>query len=358
MSQAASSIGMTANGEHESKSLPQVEAQRKPERRLSASICPKEPSKDQRQILTLVDQLAPDLNGYPVLLIQNGRCPHGRMCDRVLHDLRNDLRVNTNRGDRCTVILHSYGGYGGAAYRLARFLQRHCGAYNVIIPSMAKSAGTLFALGAETIVLGADAELGPLDAQIEDLEREENISALEVVQCVERLNQEAMTAVDSQMILWKRRSGKKIESLMPVVTKFVADMMRPMFEKIDVVHFTGMARILKVAEDYALRLLLTNYSSADASDIAFRLTSAYSDHDFAIDMDECESMGLEVESPGEKIREKIAALARLLDSGKGGTMIGRLIEECDDAKDGNSEDSPTSAHSCRTSGSRCRLGPA
>jgi len=47
------------------------------------------------------------------------------------------------------------------------------------VPRYAKSAATLLALGADRILLGKFAEIGPLDAQFDDPEREYRLSALD-----------------------------------------------------------------------------------------------------------------------------------------------------------------------------------
>ena len=60
-----------------------------------------------------------------------------------------------------------------------------------------------------------------------------------------------MQIVDSMMALLLRRSGKRIDSLLPSILKYAADITRPIFEKIDTVSFTLHARLLKIGEDYA-----------------------------------------------------------------------------------------------------------
>jgi len=170
------------------------------------------------------------------------------------------------QGKKVAVVISSPGGDAHAAYKLASLLRKHCGGFTAVVPQYAKSAATLFALGADKIVMGKFAEMGPLDVQIEDTEKEQRISALEVVQAIERLNIEAMRAVDQQMGLWLVRSKKKVDTLLPVATRFVAEMMRPLFDKIDTVNYTGMARALKVAQDYAERLLIS--AGTDMNDLA------------------------------------------------------------------------------------------
>lgn len=243
-------------------------------------------------------KLESELEVPVVLLWQDGK--QNNPAGTLNHDVCAGFmeKIDTFPASPVAVLLGSPGGYGDAAYRRARHIQRRCGKYTVVVPYMAKSAATLFALGAEKILMGRFAELGPLDAQIHDFEREESRSALEVVQSVERLNREAMSAMDQQMLFWLRRSGKKIETLLPVVSHFVAEMMAPLFDKVDAVDFTKNARMLKVAQDYAVRLLRNRLGQERAEHIASALTNEYSEHGFVIDADEAARVGL----PAEKAK--------------------------------------------------------
>lgn len=189
------------------------------------------------------------------------------------------------------LIIHSPGGDSGAAYRLAKFLRKRFGSFTALIPDSAKSAATLLSLGASKIYLGPNAELGPLDVQVYDpAERESRFSALDEVQSLERLHDSAMTAALKSVMALKGVTGKKFDVLLPMCLEFVANMWRPLFEKIDVVHWTKMSRALKVGEDYASRLLKRNHGEDLATMIAEELVKKYSEHGFVIDIDEANSL--------------------------------------------------------------------
>ncbi len=57
------------------------------------------------------------------------------------------------------------GGDGETALRLVRQAQSRCRELTVIVPDQAKSAGTLFVLGADRIYMGPTSDLGPVDPQ-------------------------------------------------------------------------------------------------------------------------------------------------------------------------------------------------
>ena len=64
------------------------------------------------------------------------------------------------------MMLSTQGGDGETALRLVRQAQSRCAELTVIVPDQAKSAGTLFVLGADHIYLGPTSDLGPVDPQL------------------------------------------------------------------------------------------------------------------------------------------------------------------------------------------------
>ena len=66
------------------------------------------------------------------------------------------------------IILESYGGDIDAAYKILHLLKNYADKITVIVPSHAKSAATLIALGADELIVCKAGELGPLDPQVRD----------------------------------------------------------------------------------------------------------------------------------------------------------------------------------------------
>ncbi len=125
------------------------------------------------------------------------------------------------------------------------------------------------------------------------------------------------------MFMLTRRSRKKSETIMPIASKFVSDLMQPVFQRIDVVHYTQMSRILRVAEEYAVRLLSDKFrgSPDKASAIAHALVENYPEHGFILDCSEAKQLGLHT----ERLPPDIQAAFDLVDFGSF-TAIGRLQE--------------------------------
>ena len=190
-----------------------------------------------------------------------------------------------------------------------------------MIPRIAKSAATLIALGDEEILMGEYAELGPIDVQVMDPQREERLSGLDEVQSLERLNAFAMRALDQVMFLLAARTGKKVATLLPDAIRFVTQMTGPMFSNIDVVRYTQMSRLLRVGEEYARRLLAARLREEEADDIARQLVEKYPEHGFIIDFEEAVRLGLRPTEPSD---ERARIMEEVAESLGGLTAIGRI----------------------------------
>ena len=80
-----------------------------------------------------------------------------------------DLLHNITPGTPIDLLLHSPGGNIDAAEKLVLLIRKRAGTapVRVIVPDYAKSAATLIALGANTIVMSDSSELGAIDPQVE-----------------------------------------------------------------------------------------------------------------------------------------------------------------------------------------------
>jgi hypothetical protein len=65
--------------------------------------------------------------------------------------------------DECDIMIQTPGGSVDACEKIISVLQKKFKKYRVIVPSWAKSCGTVIALSSSEIVLGINSELGPID---------------------------------------------------------------------------------------------------------------------------------------------------------------------------------------------------
>lgn len=270
--------------------------------------------------------------GMPVwLLLQaDSATPLATIDETIVHLIRHQRSLLPT--EPVALVINSPGGSARCAYGLARILHRRCGGFTAVIPDAAMSAATLLTLGADAILMGPDASIGPLDAQIMDPEAETFSSALNEVQALERLRAYALESVDEAMQLLLSRTGKRVDTLLPPVLRFIADSMHPLLDKIDVVHYNERARILKVGEEYAVRLLRRRFPRGDgssaasdpAASIAAQLVEGYPEHGFWIDRDEARTkLQLQIEETDEGMDDLLEALWEDI---QGVTAVGQLQE--------------------------------
>ena len=300
-----------------------------------ASIFPGPGIEVDARLALLVGQLESLLKIPIWVMVQDGNAQEnfGDIDFAVFKGFRDSCSEMENRKP-LGLLIESPGGDADCAYRIVRFFQRRVSHLTVIVPRYAKSAATLMALVATELIMGRDAELGPLDVQMLDPEREEYGSALNAVQSLERLNAFSMSAVDQLTPMLMRRTGKKVDTILPLVLNYVTNFVKPLLEKIDAVDYTKKSRELKVAEQYAARLMKARYSWAKASSVARSLVEQFPAHSFVIDRDEAMTfekvgatetfgLGLSIKKTPSDVESILEALVPVLD---GLTAIGRLRE--------------------------------
>jgi len=275
------------------------------------------------EFVSSVQQLEAALKLPVWLFVQGGEDEWDVLGGLASGAVRASRKLGLDRGQKVALLIDSCGGQARSAYEIATLLRRHCGGFTAVVPRIAKSAATLLVLGADEIILGEYGELGPIDVQIFDPERQERLSGLDEVHSLERLNAFAMTAIDKAMLLFVNRMGMKAKSLLPHVTRFVAEFTSPLFEHIDVVHYTQMSRALKEGEEYARRLLRRRLGSEDADAIARQLVEKYPEHGFIIDQEEAKSLGLR---PTDPTHDLLRIMDDIADQLSGLTAIGRITE--------------------------------
>lgn len=304
-----------------------------------ASIYPPAPSAVPREFGRLIRALEKVFRQPIWMMIQNFPSDRRKASpyDEIDFSVFKGFQEKRNlipEGRPIALLIESSGGDAHYAYRIARLLQRRTKELTMIVPQYAKSAATLLALAGRHLALSRDAELGPLDVQIWDREKEAYGSALDDVQALERLNVFAISAVDQSMMMYVARTGKRTDVLLPHILEYATNFLRPLLEKIGTVEYTRKSRELKVAEDYAVRLMMPNYGIDVAKRIARQLVERYATHGFVIDRREARlyqqltteetfGLGLKVDRPPPRAEKLFTELTPFLD---GQTIIGRILE--------------------------------
>ncbi|HEY4408327.1 MAG TPA: ATP-dependent Clp protease proteolytic subunit [Acidimicrobiia bacterium] len=150
-----------------------------------------------------------------------------------------------------SMVLHTPGGLVLAAEQIASALAAHPAPVTVYVPHYAMSGGTLISLAADRIVMSPSAVLGPVDPQIGEL------------------------PVASILAAIGRKNPDRVEDK----TFILADVGRKAQDQV---------------EAFVAKLLVQRLPEGQAKDLAHTLSEGRWTHDFPIDADMAQTMGLPV----------------------------------------------------------------
>lgn len=258
--------------------------------------------------------------------------------------LRNQVHAIQDKRDHVIAILVTEGGLADVAYRCARILQANYEKVSICIPGWCKSAGTLFALGANELLIGDRGELGPLDVQIavRDEIGDRN-SGLILQSALESMQEESFKLFETHMMNIKARSGNLVtfKTAADLAVQLAVGLMKPIFEQIDPVRLGDDARSQKIGYEYGVRLNL--HSQNLQSDSALmQLLYGYPSHSFVIDRSEAESLFRNVKPIDGIVSSLIECLGDIAHAPQQQSIVVFLNGEPGEEKAANDgDDSPT-----------------
>ncbi|MFW9882582.1 MAG: ATP-dependent Clp protease proteolytic subunit [Candidatus Thorarchaeota archaeon] len=94
------------------------------------------------------------------------RAQIGEDAVRPLYDHLLNLEFE-NQDKRIDLFIYSLGGDVSVPWRIVSMIREFCDEFNVLIPYRAHSGATLISIGADNIIMGKKAELGPIDPTLE-----------------------------------------------------------------------------------------------------------------------------------------------------------------------------------------------
>ena len=240
----------------------------------------------------LMQKLA-NKRGRPVLLINHDM---DWDCVEKIRDIADELGNASN----LTVLLKSPGGDIGCAYRMLLALRDRVNDMEVLVPGWAKSAATFFCLGADSIHMGRDGELGPLDIQIVDRSsgRVIRTSALETFKTLEGLLDYSVDSLNV-IVQFLRLMPMDVPHALDNARQLFPAIASPLYGQIDTRELGEMGRYMSISEEYSMRVMrrwaYSDLSHADRYDMARRLIWSYPNHGFVIDLIEAQEIGLKAE---------------------------------------------------------------
>ena len=195
--------------------------------------------------------------------------------------------------DNCHVFFVTNGGDIDAAYRMARFFKKHYKKLSLYIYGSCKSAGTLFALGADEIIMGKNGEFGPLDVQVFDRDEfMQRSSGLSIHQSLESIGKKSFELFEMIFLSLRQKSGGNIttQTAAEIASKIAVGLYAPITEQIDSSRLGELQRSLDIAIHYGIRLGVPE-------GIVRHLTMNYPCHSFVIDYEEAERLFNNVRTP-------------------------------------------------------------
>lgn len=250
------------------------------------------------KLFVAVSELEKRRNSKVFCVIHNGG---GHICEPSLLLPVISERKAFKKGKVLDLLIHSNGGEADSAYRLVKFLRGRYATVNALVPLHAKSAATLMCLGADHIIMGEFAHLGPVDVQLMDpLHRgAEYFSPLNEFKAMDFLRDYAIELVDFFTGLFLQRSGMSVKDALHEAIPCATGILRPLYAQVDPIEMGEHRRSLAIGEEYANRLLDV-VKNPHRERIVEKLVWKYPSHDFSIDRDEAHDLGI----PAEKMNDK------------------------------------------------------
>src|SRR5574341_883633 len=119
----------------------------------------------QKQIgVNLIEDLEKKRGSKVIVYFTGDRQPFGsRIADDAVRPLYEHLLNFDFKGEQkiMDLFIYSRGGDVSVPWRVASMIREFCEEFNVLVPYKAQSAATRLALGADNIIMGKKAELGP-----------------------------------------------------------------------------------------------------------------------------------------------------------------------------------------------------
>lgn len=198
--------------------------------------------------------------------------------------------------DKALLVLSTPGGDPHAGFRIARALQHSYEGFDALVPRLCKSAGTLLLIGAKRLYLDDMSELGPLDVQVKKSDEVVGRnSGLDILQAVNYLQTQAMTAFREYLIELTRDAGLSTRVASEISSRLITGLYEPVFAQVDPMKLAEMQRAMEIAFAYGARLDEKS-NNLRANGLAM-LVTGYPSHGFVIDRKEAKKIFIDVQKP-------------------------------------------------------------
>lgn len=206
------------------------------------------------------------------------------------------LETRSKKNSQACLVLITTGGSADYGYRIARAIRHHYENFNVIIPDICKSAGTLICIGADELVFGDRGELGPLDVQImKPDEMFESMSGLDLSQALLALQNQVLSAFREYLVDIRGGAGLQTKLAADIAEKLTEGFVAPIAAKVDPLTLGEHQRAMQIGYAYGKRLNETSHILKEGA--LQSLISDYPSHGFVIDRKEARDLFNNVSRP-------------------------------------------------------------
>jgi hypothetical protein len=201
------------------------------------------------------------------------------ICDKI-------ETLGTAKHRNAGLFLNTLGGDPHAAYRIARALGHHYEQLTLYVFGPCKSAGTLLAIGFNTVVIGNRGELGPMDVQLAN--REEILeynSGLDMIQAMDWLQRHAKDSFKDFLADMRHKERLNTKFASETARQLTQGLFSGLYAHMDPVRLGYVQRTMLITEAYGERL---NRRSGilQSQEALHNLVYEYPTHEFVIDRSE------------------------------------------------------------------------
>ena len=187
------------------------------------------------------------------------------------------------------LILFTPGGDPHVAYKCAKLLWNRYHKFQILVPGICKSAGTLLAIGADEIHVSNFGELGPIDMQV--LEKDEGRlgSSATIRASLNAIKENSYDTFRFYMDKLNEHYGTiKLATRLNIANDMAGRIDKTITERIDPIELGKMHRFLQTCYQYGIRLAESS-GNVDADGVK-KLVYDYPEHGFVIDKSESEKI--------------------------------------------------------------------
>lgn len=207
-----------------------------------------------------------------------------------------------NKVNKITLFLYTRGGDTMAAYSLVNLIRQFCNEFEIIIPSKARSSGTIISLGADKIMMTKQATLGPIDPSLNSPLNPQNPQIPN--------NPQARIPVSVESIQGFFDLAK--DELKLNDERNLKDVLLNLAEKVHPLVLGNVYRSRTQIQMVAKKLLQKQLGAGETEKIDKIISFLCSDsgsHDYAIYRNEASNeLGLSIEKPNDEQYEKIKSI--------------------------------------------------